>query len=56
MEAIMVSKVKNRKRALTMQELRSMMPKKLNAYGKWFFSEDKNKFNIEVHDMRAVLE
>ena len=43
------------KRALTMQELRSMMPKKLNAYGKWFFSEDNNKFNIEVHDMIAVL-
>lgn len=40
---------------LTMQELREKMPKKLNAYGKWFFSEDENKFNIEVHDMRAVL-
>lgn len=50
------TKTKSKKRALTMQELRGMMPKKLNAYGKWFFSEDKNKFNIEVHDMRAVLE
>lgn len=49
------TRTKSKKRALTMQELRSMMPKKLNAYGKWFFSEDKNKFNIEVHDMRAVL-
>lgn len=43
------------KRLMTMEELRSMMPKKLNAYGKWFFSDDKDKFNIEVHDMRAVL-
>lgn len=49
------TRTKSKKRALTMQELRGMMPKKLNAYGKWFFSEDKNKFNIEVHDMRAVL-
>lgn len=46
---------KKEKRTLTMQELRNIMPKKLNAYGKWLFSEDKNKFNIEVHDMRAVL-
>lgn len=43
------------KRELTMQELRSIMSKRLNAYGKWFFSEDTNKFNIEVHDMKAVL-
>ncbi len=49
------TKAKSKKRALTMQELRGMMPKKLNAYGRRFFSEDKNKFNIEVHDMRAVL-
>lgn len=47
--------MKEAKKTLTMQELRSIMPKRLNAYGKWFSSEDTNKFNIEVHDMKAVL-
>ena len=48
-------RTKDVKRTLTMQELRNMMPEKLNAYGRWLFSDDKDKFNIEIHDMRAVL-
>jgi hypothetical protein len=43
------------KRKITREELRVMMPKKLNKLGEWFFSDDEDKLYVEVKDMRAVL-
>lgn len=49
----MATKIKRRK--MTRDELRAMMPKKLNKLGEWFFSNDEDKLYVEVKDMRAVL-
>ncbi len=36
-------------------EFRKLMPKKLNKFGEWFFSEAGGKEYIVVNDWRAVL-
>lgn len=43
------------KRKMSKSEYRAIMPKKLNKYGEWYFSDDKNKLYVEIKDMRAVL-
>lgn len=43
------------KKKLTKQELRALLPEKLNKLGEWFFSDDTGKLYVEVKDMRAVL-
>lgn len=43
------------KRKLSKEELRALLPEKLNKLGEWFFSEDSGKLYVEVKDMRAVL-
>lgn len=43
------------KKKISKIELRALMPKKLNKYGEWFFSDDKDKLYVEIKDMRAVL-
>jgi hypothetical protein len=44
-----------RKKKLSKSELRAMLPEKLNKFGEWFFSDDKDKLYVEIKDMRAVL-
>lgn len=46
---------KIRRKKMTIEELRAMMPKKLNKLDEWFFSNDEDKLYVEVKDMRAVL-
>ncbi|MCD7711081.1 MAG: hypothetical protein LUI04_07020 [Porphyromonadaceae bacterium] len=36
-------------------EFRKLMPKKLNKYGEWFFSEAGGKEYIIINDEKAVL-
>ena len=43
------------KRKISREELRAMMPKKLNKLGEWFFSDDEDKLYVEGKDMSAVL-
>lgn len=43
------------KKKISREELRALMPKKLNKLGEWFFSNDIDKLYVEINDMRAVL-
>ena len=45
----------SKKKNISREELRALMPKKLNKLGEWFFSNDEDKLYVEVKDMRAVL-
>lgn len=51
----MTMATKTKRKMMTREELRAMMPKKLNKLGEWFFSNDEDKLYVEVKDMRAVL-
>lgn len=37
------------------ERIKSQKQKILNKLGQWYYSDDPNKFNIVVRDMRAVL-
>lgn len=45
----------SKKKNISREELRALMPKKLNKLGEWFFSNDEDKLYVEVKDMRPVL-
>ena len=45
--------VKGNKKKITKEELAAMSNEKMNRFGQWFFSE--NKQTIVINDMRAVM-
>lgn len=44
-----------KKKIYTKEELLAKMPKRMNKLGEWYFSDDPNKLQVVIHDMRAVL-
>jgi hypothetical protein len=44
-----------KKKIYTKEELLAKMPKRMNKLGKWYFSDDPDKLQVIIHDMRAVL-
>ena len=47
--------VKEEKKPMTKEELRAFLPKKLNKFGVWLLSDDKDKDFFIIKDMKAVL-